>query len=276
MRHRKPKRRRPSRIVYAALVPCAFAMTWKEPAENVLSPAPHRPPHRDHGPSEAGARPAAPRPGIVARRSWNADEGMVREKASTMRNVRAVFVHHTSQPNDYECKDVPRLLRQLEAEHVERGWDDLGYNFVVDHCGTIYEGRAGARDHSVEGAHTKGFNAGTIGVAAVGTFDEGAEVPRAMLDSIAALAAWKLKPGVDARGTTQLVSSSSESRFDKGDRVRFRVITGHRDAYETFCPGEALYDKLGYVRDKAARLRERAGSGRNGRPRPPHSEAERR
>lgn len=271
MRHRKPKRRRPSRIVYAALVPLAFAITWREPVENALSPTAHRP-QRDHGPAKSGARPVAPRPEIVPRDVWNADESMVREKASTMKNVRAVFVHHTSQPNDYDCDEAPRLLRQLEEEHVERGWDDLGYNFVVDHCGTIYEGRAGALNHSVEGAHTKGFNARSIGIAALGTFDEGAEVPRRMLDSIAAVAAWKLRPGIDARGTTQLVSTSSESRFDKGEHVRFPVITGHRDAYETFCPGKALYAELGYVRDKAARLRERAEARarKHGRP---HAEA---
>jgi hypothetical protein len=265
MRHRKPKRRRPCRIVYAALVPLAFAMAWEEPVEKALSPVAHRA-HRDHGPQEAGARPVAPRPRIVPRSDWHADENLVRERASTMKNVRAVFVHHTSQPNDYDCGDVPRMLRQLEEEHVERGWDDLGYNFVVDHCGTIYEGRAGALGRSVEGAHTKGFNARTLGIAALGTFGPGTRVPQAMLDSIAALAAWKLRPGADPRGTTRLVSSSGESRFEKGDHARFHVITGHRDAYETSCPGKALYDALGRVRDEAARLRERARSHRPGRP----------
>lgn len=249
--------------MYAALLPLAFAITWEEPVRNVLSPAEHRSQRRETAKTDSPR--GAPRPRIVPRSAWHADESLVRERASTMKGVRVVFVHHTSQPNDYDCGSVPRLLRQLESEHVERGWDDLGYNFVVDHCGTIYEGRSGALARSVEGAHTKGFNARSLGIAALGTFDEGAEVPEPMLDSIAALAAWKLNPGIDARATGRLVSSSDESRFDKGRHARFHVIAGHRDAFETSCPGKALYAELGHIRAEAERLRERAEARRTGR-----------
>jgi hypothetical protein len=79
-----------------------------------------------------------------------------------------------------------------------------------------------------------------------------------VLDSIAALAAWKLRPGIDPRGHSRMVSSSGASRFEKGDKATFNVISGHRDAYETSCPGKALYDKLGEIRSKVERLRERA------------------
>ncbi|RAJ61623.1 N-acetylmuramoyl-L-alanine amidase [Streptomyces sp. Amel2xB2] len=265
MRHRKPKRRRPCRYVYAALVPLAFAITWQEPVRHVLSGAEQA--HRRTAPARDETPPTAPRPRIVPRSAWHADEGLVRERASALKDVRVVFVHHTSQPNGYDCASVPRMLRRLEAEHVERGWDDLGYNFVVDHCGTIYEGRSGALSRSVEGAHTKGFNEDSLGIAALGTFDEGAHVPRPMLKSIAAVAAWKLRPGADARGTASLVSSSGDSRFDKGRHARFHVIAAHRDAYETSCPGTALYAELGQIRAEAERLRERAASRRTDRPR---------
>lgn len=249
--------------MYAALVPLAFAVTWKEPVQDALSPAEDRPRQRE--PAKTG--PArVPRPDIVPRSAWHADESLVRERPVTMKNVRVVFVHHTSQPNDYDCDEVPRLLQQLESEHVERGWDDLGYNFVVDHCGTVYEGRAGALDRSVEGAHTKGFNARSLGIAALGTFDDKSKVPKKMLDSIAAVAAWQLRPGVDPQGTAELVSSSGESRFDKGHNTRFNVIAGHRDAFETSCPGDALIGKLGQIRDEVQRLRKRAESRRPGRP----------
>ncbi len=244
--------------MYAALLPLAFVISWNEPVRDAVSPAAHRSHHR--GPAEADA----PRPRIVPRSAWHADESLVRERASEMKNVQVVFVHHTSQPNGYDCHEVPRMLRQLEKEHVERGWDDLGYNFVVDHCGTIYEGRSGALGRSVEGAHTKGFNGRSLGIAAMGTFDEGNAVPRPMLRSIAAVAAWKLRPGADVSGTTRLVSSSGDSRFDKGEHARFHVIAGHRDAYETSCPGKALYGKLGEIRDEVQRLRKRAGDGADG------------
>jgi hypothetical protein len=79
-----------------------------------------------------------------------------------------------------------------------------------------------------------------------------------MLEAIAAIAAWKLDPGVDPRGRVQLVSSNDESRYSKGTTVRMNAISGHRDAYETSCPGDALYAALPWVRQAAARLRQNA------------------
>ncbi|GGO55155.1 hypothetical protein GCM10012287_45740 [Streptomyces daqingensis] len=246
------------------LLPVAFLVTWDDPVREATSS-----PRRD-GPRRAGPPPGAPRPEVVPRSGWNADEEMVRERASALHGVRSVFIHHTNQPNDYDCSDVPRLLRTLEKDHIQRGWDDLGYNFIVDRCGKIYEGRAGGLARSVEGAHTKGFNAHTIGIAAVGTFREGQAVPEPMLDSIAAVAAWKLERGSDPAGRTTLTSSSDASRFDKGRKARLDVISGHVDAYTTDCPGPALYGKLGEIRKKTQKLRERAGDRQ---PRPSKTEA---
>ncbi|MGH3309832.1 MAG: peptidoglycan recognition protein family protein [Streptomyces sp.] len=245
---------RPSRLVFAVVLPLAFLVTWDEPVRDSIT---------GHGaaPAEAGTGPAAPRPDIVSRGAWHADEDLVRERAASMDDVRAVFIHHTNHPNDYDCAAVPDMLRALEADHVQRGWDDLGYNFVVDRCGTIYEGRAGDLKGSVEGAHTKGFNEHSLGIAALGTFDEGERIPGAMLESIASLAAWKLRSGADPAGRTRMVSSSDESRYDEGDDAEFDVISGHKDAYATDCPGRALYDKLPDLRDEVKRLRMRAAAG---------------
>lgn len=149
------------------------------------------------------------------------------------------------------------------------GWDDIGYNFLVDRCGTIYEGRAGGIGRSVLGAHTKGFNADTVGIAAIGTFGEGTEVPKPMMDALVELTAWKLRPGVDPLATVELVSSNAESRFDEGQVARLNVISGHRDSYETRCPGDVLYGLLPELRERVARLRASApGHAANSRLRP--------
>lgn len=252
MRHRKPKPKRPYRLWFVALLPLAFLVTWDEPVRDDAAARRHA------HPAGAGTVPGVPRPEIVPRRDWHANEKMVRERPASSHGVRTVFIHHTNQPNDYECSEVPRMLRTLEADHVRRGWDDLGYNFIVDHCGKIYEGRSGGLKRSVEGAHTMGFNAHSMGIAALGNFQLGNEVPQPMLDSIATLAAWKLRPGVDPRGRTRMVSSSDLSRFDKGKSATFHVIAAHQDAYETNCPGKALHGKLGEIRRKAFQLREQA------------------
>lgn len=235
--------------------------------------APLRHPAREQhrtGRNTAHVAPAAPRPSVVSRSTWHADEEAVRQHSSYMPDVHAVFVHHTNHPNDYRCSQVPAMLRTLQAGHEERGYDDIGYNFVVDRCGRIYEGRSDSVHHTVKGAHTKGFNEETLGIAALGSFPEGVRVPHAMLTAISKVAAWKLRPGADPRGRTRLRSDSDASRYGKGHTHDFHVISGHRDAYGTSCPGKALYDKLPALRDEVARIRRAARhspSGPAGAPR---------
>ncbi|MFH9199267.1 peptidoglycan recognition protein [Streptomyces anulatus] len=206
----------------------------------------------------SGPRPprGLPQPAVVSRRDWGADEDLVREGPHYTAPARAVFVHHTGNPNDYDCADAPDLIRAVQSDHVRQdGWDDIGYNFLVDRCGTIYEGRAGGVGRSVLGAHTKGFNTDTVGIAAIGNFGAGAEVPKPMMDALVKLAAWKLRPGADPLGTVDLVSTNDESRFDEGQVARLHVISGHRDSFETRCPGDALYGLLPELRERAAKLR---------------------
>ncbi|MBO1333302.1 peptidoglycan recognition protein [Streptomyces sp. VRA16 Mangrove soil] len=200
------------------------------------------------------------RPLIVPRERWLADaETYHRDPIRYADRVRAVFIHHTDSPNGYDCADTPRIIRYLYAGQAGgKAWDDIGYNFLVDRCGTVYEGRAGGVERPVVGAHTQGFNQGTAGIAAIGTFTEGTPVPRAMTDAIAAVAAWKLGlAGVDPRSTVRLVSSNSQSRFKAGTGADFLAVSGHRDGYETFCPGLALMAELPSIRERAARLQGR-------------------
>jgi uncharacterized protein with LGFP repeats len=199
------------------------------------------------------------RPAVTTRAVWHADEKAVRDKPLYDTGVRAVFIHHTDNPNDYDCRtDVPAMLRAMEQTHVAQGWDDIGYNFVVDRCGGIYEGRAGGVDRPVQGAHSEGFNIGTVGIAALGHFGAGQPVPRPMLRAIAEIAAWKLAPDVNPLGKVRLVSSNDRSRFRRGTAVELNAVSGHRDVYETDCPGDALYAELPWIRRTAARLREEA------------------
>ncbi|WP_256107263.1 peptidoglycan recognition protein [Streptomyces sp. ODS05-4] len=209
----------------------------------------------------AAARPLhqGPRPAIVPRSAWHAEEVDTAPAARYAPAVKAAVVHHTSTPNGYDCAEVPGMLRGLYEGHAHgQHWDDIGYNFLVDACGTVYEGRAGGVDRPVVGAHTKGFNEGTVGVAAIGTFNEGAEVPQPMLDAIADVVAWKLGPdGPDPRGSVMLVSSNDEARFPEGAKALLPVVGGHSDGYPTRCPGDALYARLPEIGARAALLQHR-------------------
>ncbi|MEV7603276.1 peptidoglycan recognition protein [Kitasatospora sp. NPDC089797] len=197
----------------------------------------------------------APRPGIVTRAGWGADESIREPGYEYTGPVKAVFVHHTATATDYACSDAPRVIRAIYQYHVKTsGWRDIGYNFLVDRCGTVYEGRAGGIDQPVHGAHTLGFNTDSSGVAAIGTYVD-ADPPQPLLDGLAALAAWKLGlTGQSADGRTKLTSASDASRYPKGTAVDFDAVSGHRDAFNTECPGKALYARLPALRAAAAKL----------------------
>lgn len=215
-------------------------------------------------PRPAAARPPAShqaaRPPVVPRSAWLDDDTRRAQPAPRYDDrVVAVFVHHTDSPNGYDCADVPRILRYVYAGQTgSRDWDDIGYNFLVDRCGTIYEGRAGGIDRPVTGAHTQGFNHRTTGIAAIGTFTAGVPVPKAMTDSIAALAAWKLGiSDTDPRARIRLTSSNSRSRYASGTTTTLPAVAGHDEGYMTSCPGAALTARLPEIRSMAARLQGR-------------------
>ncbi|MBC2869081.1 peptidoglycan recognition protein [Streptomyces mexicanus] len=197
------------------------------------------------------------RPRIVTRRGWGADESLRAKGFVYTKKVKAVFVHHTVTGNSYRCSQTPSVIRSIYRYHVKSmGWRDIGYNFLVDKCGTIYEGRAGGVAKPVLGAHTMGFNSNTAGIAVIGTYST-SKPPAAAVDAVARLAAWKLGLyRVDPRGKTYLKSGGG-NLYQKGKNVRLNVISGHRDGFATDCPGRQLYDKLGTIRSAAARYQGR-------------------
>ncbi len=212
-------------------------------------------------PAAAADPYAAPRPPIVPRSDWLGDAARAQPAPRYDDRVLAVFVHHTDTPNGYDCADVPAILRGVYLGQTgARDWDDIGYNFVVDRCGTIYEGRAGGIERPVTGAHTQGFNHRTTGIAALGTFTAGVPVPDELTDAIAAVAAWKLgESGTDPRAKVALVSSNGLSRYAAGATATLPAVAGHDDGYQTSCPGAALTARLPDIRDTAARLQGRSG-----------------
>ncbi|MFI5689228.1 peptidoglycan recognition protein [Streptomyces sp. NPDC051636] len=198
-----------------------------------------------------------PRPGIVTRRGWGADESLREKGFVYTKKVKAAFIHHTASGNNYRCSQAPSVIRSIYRYHVRSmGWRDIGYNFLVDKCGTIYEGRAGGVSKAVRGAHTLGFNTNSMGIAVIGTY--GSSKPSAAaVKAIARLTAWKLGLyGANPRGKTYLTSGGG-NLYPKGKNVRLNVISGHRDGFSTECPGKQLYAKLGSARSTAARYQGR-------------------
>ncbi len=209
--------------------------------------------------SDPDASAATEQPPIVSRADWGADESISPEQPAYLPGgkVKAAVVHHTAESNEYTCAEAPAVVRGVYTYHVKQlGWKDVGYNFLVDKCGTVYEGRKGGVDRPVLGAHAYGFNSETTGISVLGTYTDVGPSTEA-LTSVARLAAWKLGlDGVDPAGTVTLTAGAAGKNhagksWAKGARLSFPAIHGHRDGYNTECPGEALYAQLPTIRSWA-------------------------
>jgi flagellar hook assembly protein FlgD len=198
------------------------------------------------------ASPGVPR--LVARAAWQADETIVKGGPSYADTLRMAHVHHTAGTNSYTRLQAPAVVRAIQLYHVKgNGWNDIGYNALVDRFGTVYEGRAGGIDRNVVGAHARGFNTGSFGIAVLGDFRT-VEPPPAAVDSLVQTLAWRLDLAhVDPLATFNGISSGNE-RFGAGVPVFLRAISGHRDTGLTTCPGERLYSRLPEIARRVAAL----------------------
>ncbi len=172
--------------------------------------------------------------------------------------VKAVVVHHTGVDvdNGTSCVNSAERVRTIQQGHLAKGWYDIGYHFLVDRCGKIFEGRSGGMDLPVRGAHDYGFNTNTIGISFLAN-TETVKPTRAALDAIARVAAWRLgQYGADPKGTVTLTSAGDKgvdgNLIAKGESITLPRIFGHRDTNATACPGRNLYAQLSLVRSLAA------------------------
>ena len=210
----------------------------------------------------AGAAPGDPAPGppppeVVTRAQWGADESL-RKGTPLFAPVTKLIVHHTVTPNN--DPDPAATVRAMYSFHTQiRGWDDIGYNFLVDARGRIYEGRA-ARSYlpgeiptgedlerrGVVGAHAEGTNTGSAGIALLGDFTLSLPTPFAVAGAEAWLA-WKA-----ARHEIDPLGASTFTAPDGTNPRVFANISGHRDVRATECPGDLLYAQLPAIRQRVA------------------------
>ena len=203
-------------------------------------------------PAAAGC-PGRSEPDFVSRAEWGASACPPRQKPLSG-TVKAVVVHHTVSLNDYTPDEAPAIVLAICRYHRNsNGWNDIGYNALVDKYGVLYEGRAGGLDQPVVGAHAQGFNSVTAGIASIGDHTQVEATPET-LSAIARYARWRLEvAGQPLSGKVTLTSAGgSESRYGAGVRVREERVFGHRDVGRTACPGELLYGQLDQLRDMVA------------------------
>jgi len=194
----------------------------------------------------ARALAAAPtKPAIISRAAWGADERIVRGTPSYASRIAFAVVHHTAGAVPTSKAQSAAIVRGIQSYHVRsNGWNDIGYNFLVDPFGQVFEGRKGGVAQAVVGAHAQGFNTGSTGVAVLGTY-ESRGIAKAARAALVSLLAWKLDLAhVDPTSKLTWISGGNP-KYPAGRAVSIRAVSGHRDTGPTACPGSALYGTLG-------------------------------
>ncbi|HHE74741.1 MAG TPA: N-acetylmuramoyl-L-alanine amidase, partial [Desulfobacteraceae bacterium] len=162
------------------------------------------------------------------------------------RDIDKFVIHHTDSEvmdlnGDFitDTRDYQAIVRAIYYYHaISRGWGDIGYNYIIDPLGNIYEGRFGG--DKVIGAHAQCYNHGSMGISIIGDYQNN-EVPEPALQALISLIGKKAKEhGIDPDGSSTF----------RGKKLP--NIIGHRDVRSTSCPGEKLYALLPKIRDRAA------------------------
>jgi uncharacterized protein with LGFP repeats len=190
-------------------------------------------------------------PPILTRTAWRANEAIRRAAPTYARTLQIAVLHHTAGSNNYTASQSAAIVRGIELYHVKgNGWNDVGYNFLVDKYGQVFEGRYGGIDKNVVGAHAEGFNTGSVGVALIGTYQTTAPtLPEK--NAVVNLLAWRLDLAHIDPLSTVTFSSGGNPRFPAGTPVFLRAISGHKDTGFTSCPGAVLYAQLGALARQA-------------------------
>lgn len=181
-------------------------------------------------------------PPVVRRSQWKARRIRARGRPEPMGKVTRVTLHHTASKRlpgtSWSSNAV--MMRNLQADHQDgRGWADLGYHYVIDRQGRVWQGR----DARWQGAHAGNgaANRNNVGIALVGDFDRYAP-SAAQKRSLKRLVRWVC--------STHDVAPSRIA----GHQHVLKAFTGGGTA----CPGRHLNAYLGELRRAVTADRRRA------------------
>jgi hypothetical protein len=218
-------------------------------------------------------------PSCMSRADWGADESIsgwhTNGDQQAFSPAQVMTVHHTAGPNNAD-QDYGATVRAIYSYHVKtNGWSDIGYHYLIDGHGVLYEGRDTGHtstsclnnggdgsdfahepgtDEVVTGAHTRGYNTGNLGIALMGCFEPtssactGETRPRyAAQDTLETqLAKLATRHDLEPEGTVHYVNPDNQITRD------IDTISGHRDHGDTQCPGGDLYALLPMIRSNVA------------------------
>ncbi|MFE6946682.1 peptidoglycan recognition protein family protein [Streptomyces chartreusis] len=197
---------------------------------------------------------------FVSRAAWGADESKRLAKDGSEKSpvqfhpVQAVTVHHTVTSNhDPNPGATVRTIYTLHT--VGNDWGDIGYHFLIDADGNVYEGRWSGRDNTpahdsvgrvVTAFHTRSFNAGNIGIALLGDFTNEELSERMRTALVKLVAALFQRHALSPQSDITYINPVS------GQRAKASTLNGHRDWNSTECPGDRTYLQIPDLRASVA------------------------
>jgi hypothetical protein len=205
------------------------------------------------GPQQAAATTSAcaDETAIVTRCEWGADESLMTWRVPEFHPAQKLTVHHTATANG--VSDPAATVRAIyRYQAVDRGFGDIGYQYLIDEAGLVYEGRHSGSDGGpahdstgkvVTAAHVGGYNSGNVGIALLGTLTSVDPRPGARTSLQQVLTELSTRHGIDPRGSTLYVNPVN------GSTKTVANIPGHRDWAATECPGGNLYALLPSIRE---------------------------
>jgi len=193
-------------------------------------------------------------PKIIPREVWGAREPRCQWAGQDGNQVTHVVIHHSYEPTDPpSLESAYAAIRHIQNLHMDdNGWCDVGYSYLVDWFGNVYEGTAGTIDRPITSAHTAGLNYEGVGIVMIGNYET--EIPSAQTVAAAGrVAAWVLGwYGYDSTEDVHLTVAGNNNKWASGTPITVPAITAHRDVVTTECPGDGGYSVMDVIRSEAA------------------------
>ena len=179
-------------------------------------------------------------PQVISRAQWGSPEPTWSTWQPEYAPLTRAIVHHTATTESSDSYADVRAIWQYHARAL--GWGDIGYNYIVDSSGRVFEGRYSDRNHTAQnnvdviGGHAYGNNTGTTGISIIGNYDT-RQPTQASLNAVSEMVGYKLASyGIDPRGN----GPSGEA------------VVGHFQVYSTSCPGANVRSRLGDIKNLAS------------------------
>lgn len=191
------------------------------PVEPAVQP-PLYPPH-----TPAATTPIAKGITALSRTSWTRT-GPVASKVNAMNGINKLTIHHEGwTPVNFtsQATTAERIEKIRQYHTGQNGWGDIGYHYIVDRAGRVWEGRP----IQYQGAHVSKNNENNVGILVLGNFE-------------------KQSPSEAQLNTLQ----STVAALTKQNRIKSSLVRSHQEINPTSCPGRNMQNKMDALRRNVA------------------------